>query len=123
MNARGLSAKENINTQAWILHMMNPAEGWANMRRSDYPTILDRTRLKTFPSDGFVYNDPDMSMPTRLKYPESEDQYNHTNYREAVDRMGGKDDWHKKIWWDKNDMNLQPTYSQPYNSDNFGYIN
>ena len=63
-----------------------------------------------------------MSMPTRLKYPESEDQYNHTNYREAVDRMGGKDDWHKKIWWDKNDMNLQPTYSQPYNSDNFGYI-
>ena len=122
VNARGLSAKENINTQAWILHMMNPAEGWANMRRSDYPTILDRTRLKTFPSDGFVYNDPDMSMPTRLKYPESEDQYNHTNYREAVDRMGGKDDWHKKIWWDKNDMNLQPTYSQPYNSDNFGYI-
>ena len=122
VNARGLSAKENINTQAWILHMMNPAEGWANMRRSDYPTILDRTRLKTFPSDGFVYNDPDMSMPTRLKYPESEDQYNHTNYREAVGRMGGKDDWHKKIWWDKDDMNLQPTYSQPYNSDNFGYI-
>jgi len=134
VNARGLSAKENINTQAWILHMMNPAEGWANMRRSDYPTILDRTRLKSFPGDGFVYNDPDMSMPTRLKYPDNERQYNLANLQEAITRMGGEDNWHKKLWWDKYDIKVQSTYSQPYYyqteesgarklMDNYGYIN
>lgn len=123
INANGKSEKENINTQAWILHMMNPAEGWANMRRSDYPAILDRTRLESFPGDGFVYNDGDMSMPTRLKYPESERKYNNANFLEALSRMGGDDSWHKKLWWDKNDIKVQPTYSQPYNSDNFGYQN
>ena len=44
-NKLGDNPKETINTQAWILHMMNPSEAWANMRRSDYPAILDRTRL------------------------------------------------------------------------------
>jgi hypothetical protein len=113
--------------------MMNPAEGWANMRRSDYPAILDRTRLKSFPSDGFVYNDGDMSMPTRLKYPESERKYNNANFLEALSHMGGDDSWHKKLWWDKYDINVQPAYSQPYynglNEDgsrkfmeDFGYI-
>ena len=28
---------EAINTQAWILHFTNPAECWANVRRSGYP--------------------------------------------------------------------------------------
>lgn len=121
-NPLGSNAKETINTQAWILHLTNPSEAWANMRRSDYPAILDRTRLKTFPNDGFVYDDPNLSMPTRLKYPELEDQYNHVNYQEAKARMDGSDDWHKRLWWDKDDINVQPTYSQPYNSDDFGYI-
>lgn len=134
VGAGGVSAKESINTQAWILHMMNPAEGWANMRRSDFPKILDRPRLKNFPGDGFVYNDGDMSMPTRLKYPLSEDQLNHDNYRATLNRMGGTDDWHKKLWWDMYDINVQPAYTQPYyngvNEDgsrklmgDFGYIN
>lgn len=35
------SAREAINLQAWILHMMNPAEGWANLRRADYPVLAD----------------------------------------------------------------------------------
>ena len=43
------NAKEAINTQAWILHMMNPSEAWANLRRSDYPVIADRTKLPTRP--------------------------------------------------------------------------
>ena len=37
------NAKEAINTQAWILHMMNPSEAWANLRRSDYPVIADHS--------------------------------------------------------------------------------
>ena len=30
---------EAINTQAWILHFTNPAECWANVRRSGYPKL------------------------------------------------------------------------------------
>ena len=32
-------AKAAINTQAWILHFTNPAECWANVRRSGYPRL------------------------------------------------------------------------------------
>lgn len=116
-NPLGDNPKETINTQAWILHMMNPSEGWANMRRSDYPAILDRTRLDIF--SGFTYTDSDMSMPTRLRYPELEGQYNSVNYKDAIDRMEGTDDWHKQLWWDKAAVNVQGDFNPPYGK---GYI-
>ena len=99
------NAKEMINTQAWILHFMNPSEAWANLRRSDYPVIMDRTRLKTY--DGFIYDDPDLSTPTRLKYPVIENKYNADNYTDALQRLGGKDDWHARVWWDTADINVK----------------
>jgi hypothetical protein len=98
-------AKEAINTQAWILHMMNPSEAWANLRRSDYPVILDRTKLKTYVD--FTYDDDNLQTPTRLRYPILENQYNSTNYKEAIERLGGKDDWHKRLWWDVADINVK----------------
>ena len=98
------SAREAINLQAWILHMMNPSEAWANMRRSDYPVIQDRTKLATF--DGFPYG-PDLHTPTRLKYPELEAQYNADNYKEAIQNLGGTDNWHKRMWWDTADQNMK----------------
>ncbi|MDY3704225.1 MAG: SusD/RagB family nutrient-binding outer membrane lipoprotein, partial [Prevotella sp.] len=110
-NKLGDNPKETINTQAWILHMMNPSEGWANMRRSDYPAILNRDLLT---KNGFTYTDPDWSMPVRLQYPELEAQYNNANYKAAIDRMGGTDDWHKHLWWDKADVNLQPDFNPPF---------
>ena len=111
--------KEAINTQAWILHLMNPSEAWANMRRSDYPAVLDRSRLGTFPGDGFVYDDPDLSMPTRLRYPELEGQYNSINYHAAFERMGGTDGWHKSLWWDKGTLNVQSEFNPPFGK---GYV-
>ena len=96
--------KETINTQAWILHMMNPSEAWANMRRSDYPVIQDRTKLLKF--DGFPYG-PDLHTPTRLKYPELEGQYNTANYNEALQNLGGTDNWHKRMWWDTADQHMK----------------
>ena len=100
------NAKEAINTQAWILHMMNPSEAWANLRRSDYPVIADRTKLDKFESD-FTYDDNNLSTPTRLRYPILEKKYNSTHYQEAIDRMGGTDDWHKRLWWDTADINVK----------------
>lgn len=116
-NPLGDNPKETINTQAWILHMMNPSEAWANMRRSDYPAILDRTRLGIF-TNGFTYTDADMTMPNRLRYPELEAQYNSANYKAAIERMGGTDNWHSKLYWDKKNINVQaefnPTFGKGY---------
>jgi hypothetical protein len=98
-------AREAINLQAWILHMMNPAEGWANLRRADYPVMYDRQSLGHIKD--FTYDDGDLTTPTRLRYPVLENKYNAANYRAAVDRLGGKDDWHKRLWWDKNDIHVK----------------
>lgn len=100
------NAKEAINTQAWILHMMNPSEAWANLRRSDYPVLQDRMKLAKFESD-FTYDDNNLQTPTRLRYPILENQYNSANYKVAVERLGGSDDWHKRLWWDVADINVK----------------
>ena len=111
-NELASNAKEAINTQAWILHMMNPSEAWANLRRSDYPTLQDRTKLAKF--DGFTYDDNNLQTPTRLRYPILENQYNSKNYNEAIQRIGSVnekgeyvDDWHKRLWWDVADIHVQ----------------
>lgn len=117
-NPLGDNPKETINTQAWILHMMNPSEAWANMRRSDYPAILDRTRLGIF-TNGFTYTDADMTMPNRLRYPELEAQYNSASYKAAIERMGGTDNWHSKLYWDKNSINVQAEFNPSFGK---GYI-
>lgn len=104
--ALSTNAKEAINTQAWILHMMNPAEAWANLRRSDYPVLQDRSKLSKFESD-FTYDDNNLQTPTRLCYPLLENKYNKANYTDALNRLGGKDDWHKRLWWDVKDINVK----------------
>ena len=98
-------ARESINLQAWIHHMMNPAEGWANLRRADYPVLADRAKLAKFTSD-FTYDDKNMNTPTRLPYPSLENKYNSVNYKEALSRIGGKDDWHQRVWWDTAEINV-----------------
>ena len=96
--------RECINYEAWILHLTNPAEGWANLRRSDYPALADRTKL---PIRGdFPHEDQNMQTPTRLKYPNIENEYNKVHFNEAIQRLGGSDDWHHRNWWDVNEQNF-----------------
>lgn len=97
--------RECINYEAWILHLTNPAEGWANLRRSDYPALADRTKL---PIRGdFPHEDQNMQTPTRLKYPNIENEYNKVHFNEAIQRLGGSDDWHHRNWWDVNEQNFK----------------
>lgn len=103
-NPVGDNPRESINTQAWILHLTNPSEGWANLRRSDYPAIADRTLLPV--RGDFPHEDPNLQTPVRLRYPLLEGQYNSANYNEAVERLGGTDDWHTRLWWDVNEQNF-----------------
>ena len=102
-------AREAINLQAWILHLMNPAEGWANLRRSDYPVLANRADTKNYPrfTADFTYDDDNLTTPVRLCYPILEKKYNSVHYQEALDRMGGKDDWHHPLWWDKNPIHVE----------------
>ena len=102
-NPLGDNPKEQINKEAYILHLTNPAEAWANLRRSDYPVLQDRAKFGNFTYtcvDGF-------KTPVRLKYPNLEAKYNSVNYKEAIERLGGTDDWHKRMWWDVAEQNVQ----------------
>ena len=102
-NPLGDNPKEQINKEAYILHLTNPAEAWANLRRSDYPVLQDRAKFGNFTYtcvDGF-------KTPVRLKYPNLEAKYNSVNYKEAIERLGGTDDWHKRMWWDVAEQNFQ----------------
>ena len=106
------NAREAINTQAWLLHLTNPSEGWANLRRSDYPVLMDRSKLEMF--GDFTYDDPNLTTPVRLRYPTLEYEYNTANYEEAVKRIGTLDDkgnyiddWHHRVWWDVDDINVK----------------
>lgn len=84
-----------INTQAWILHFTNPTECWANLRRSGYP------KLKSPAEYGFSqFLTGGAEIPVRLCYPVLESSYNKKSYNEAVERMGGTDNWHTHVWWD-----------------------
>lgn len=103
-NPVGDNPRESINTQAWILHLTNPSEGWANLRRSDYPAIADRTLLPV--RGDFPHEDPNLQTPVRLRYPLLEAKYNSVNYEKAVERLGGTDDWHTRVWWDVNEQNF-----------------
>ena len=86
---------EAINTQAWVLHFTNPAECWANVRRSGYP------KLKSPAEYGFgQYLTGGTEIPVRLCYPVLESSYNKKSYNEAIERMGGTDNWHSLLWWD-----------------------
>ena len=87
--------REAINTQAWILHFTNPAECWANQRRSGYP------ELKSPAEYGFKqYLSGGQEIPVRLCYPVLESSYNKANYDDALSRMGGSDSWYNHVWWD-----------------------
>ena len=85
--------KQQINTQAWILHFHNPAEAWANLRRSDYPR-LQAPNTKNPLIDG-------AAIPVRLCYPLKEETYSKEAYDAAKARVEGGYSWHAPLWWDR----------------------
>jgi hypothetical protein len=85
---------ELINTQLWVNYFLNGPEAYANIRRSGFPRLPSGYR-----TDGYSDGDTRV-MPRRLEYPLSEKSLNKAAVDEAVQRMGGKDDWNKRVWWD-----------------------
>jgi len=92
--ASAAQQKMQINTQAWILHFHNPAEAWANLRRSDYPALTPPDPNGKNPLiDG-------TEIPVRLCYPLKEETYSKEAYEEAKARVQGGYSWHARLWWD-----------------------
>ena len=84
-----------IHEQMWVNFYLNGAEAYANYRRTGYPVLVPFTSLEWYSSGtGGV-------MPRRFFYPEFEAINNPVAYQEAVARLGGTDDWLKRVWWDK----------------------
>ncbi len=84
-----------IHEQMWVQFFLNGPEAYANYRRTGYPELVPFTSVDWYTSG------TNGIMPRRFFYPESESVQNPTNYQEAVSRLGGEDDWLKRVWWDK----------------------
>ena len=96
IEAGGTRALEEINKQIWILHFMDPIEAWSNLRRTNgMPTAYCKW-YNRYPAE----NQSNGLCPMRLTYPVEEQTKNAANWKEAVDRMGGADDWTTPVWWD-----------------------
>ncbi|MDR1090322.1 MAG: SusD/RagB family nutrient-binding outer membrane lipoprotein, partial [Prevotella sp.] len=96
LDAGVTEALEEINKQLWILYIVDPIEGWSNIRRTDMPT-----RYTKFYNLTPTENESDGKRPSRMMYPLEEQIKNKQNLEEALSRMGGTDDWIKHVWWDK----------------------
>jgi len=87
---------EQICTQLWIAVNPNAHEGWANIRRTGYPKIAQRTEPK------FSLGVTNGILPSRLRYPSSEVNINNKNYQAAIEEQG-PDLITTHLWWDVRD--------------------
>jgi hypothetical protein len=83
---------EQICVQAWIATVPNFPEVYSRMRRTDYPTIVQRTgNLEMGTSDGFL--------PKRLLYATDEVSRNGDNVANAI-AIQGPNKITTPLWWD-----------------------
>ena len=85
-----------INTQLWLNYSWtNWLEAWNTVRRTGYPEIK-------FAEDGIITSYP--TPPNRLPYPSDEQNYNQTNYKDAVSKYYDSNDtygYYTKLFWAK----------------------
>ena len=80
-----------INTQYWIATFGDFTEGWANWRRSNYPTLTPVN---------YVGNSTNGTIPRRYTYPTGEPATNAANYSAAVSLLTNGDKMTSRVWWD-----------------------
>jgi hypothetical protein len=89
------SKLERISTQKWISLFPNGAEGWAEVRRTGYPDLIN---TMTNGSNGTVNSDLG---PRRLPFCLQERQNNADGVAVGVKLLGGADNAGTRLWWDK----------------------
>ena len=83
---------EQIITQKWLAVFPNGNEGWAEFRRTDYPRL--RNHLNNRDS-----NIPGKMFINRLRYPNSEIDYNADNIPAGINQS-------TLLWWDVANTNI-----------------
>ena len=111
VNSLPAASQENVMTQKYIALFMQPAESWAEYRRTGYPNTLlmpGQTAQLNYPTasgdTSYVFTpliDGLTDLPTRIFYPTNVRTLNTANYNEAAAALGG-DKMDKKLIWDKN---------------------
>ena len=81
---------ELLGEQKWIALFLQGHEAWASWRKLNYPA------LKPAPD---AVNDAKI-IPLRLQYPESEENNNSKNHKEAIKAIN-VDNETVKVWWDR----------------------
>lgn len=87
---------EQIITQKWIALYPEGLEAYAEYRRTKYPKLypIIESRNSNIPEDGQV---------SRLTFVSSEYSQNPDGVAVGLDKLGGDDVNHLKLWWDKKD--------------------
>ncbi|TZF83116.1 SusD/RagB family nutrient-binding outer membrane lipoprotein [Pedobacter sp. BS3] len=80
---------EIIMKQKYLASFYRGLEAWFEYRRTGFPNLIIDPRA-----------DNNAVVPSRLVYPAVTQMYNPTNYRKAVERMGG-DNINIKSFWEK----------------------
>lgn len=85
------TALQQIAYQRWVHLFLHGYEGWAEWRRTGYPTLVAAPGAN---GD---------KIPRREGYPTQEQANNTANYKAAVAAFpyGGIDDLNARLWWDK----------------------
>lgn len=83
---------ERLMTQKWIALFPDGQEAWSELRRTGYPKVFPVAQS----TSGYS-----LKVPNRIPFAVDELTKNPTNYRKAVQLIGGNDDYATKMWWQK----------------------
>lgn len=101
--------EENVITQKYITLFMQPQEAWVEYRRTGYPdgNILLLPGQTGYFVNGDTYTFTPLQsgnviatdIPSRVRYPISEQNINSSNYQDAVSQLSNGDEINSKLWW------------------------
>jgi len=103
--------ERNVLTQKYVSLFYNPDEAWNEYRRTGYPdtqVLLMPGETGVRPHDGSTYvftplqsgNVVAKDLPTRVRYPVTQQTLNGENWKKAVSILGA-DEIDKKLWFAK----------------------
>lgn len=86
--------RQQIGTQKWLAIFPNGPEGWAEFRRTGYPTMYPviRSENSSIPQGKFIQ---------RLQYPQNEYSTNKEFLQKGIELIGGADVQGAPLWWAK----------------------
>lgn len=87
----GAATREKIMEQKWIALFGQGVEAWTEYRRTGLPVFPANDPRAVFDNNGVL--------PTRLRYPSSEESLNGANMRTGMSLNGGDNDMVTKLWW------------------------